>query len=954
MVRAASASLALAFLGTPALAGASPTITATKSDQLVVDENGDGQVNAGDTLEYTIVITNTGDMDALDVEFSDIIDPDTTLVPGSVNVLPIAVDDMYMGLGNTARIVMAAADGVLANDFDPDDPLTVSAFQNPSTAGGTVNVNPDGSFEYFPPVGFTGPDTFAYTADDGRGGTDTATVTLTFNDLVWYVDNTATPGGDGTLAAPFDELADAEAASGPADLIYVFEGTGPYVGPSTGIVLKSDQTLLGQGVPLEVVLDGSPVTIVPAAGRPLILSSSGAAIDLAADNTIRGLDVAAQGGPGIFGASAGALVVSEANVAANGGPSLDLDDTALAVEVDSLDSQNSLGPGLVVTSSTGSLASASTSVSNPGTDAIFLQSNPTATIDLGSLGNLRTTNGRGLFALDVGTVDLSGSPAISAIGGAALDVRNTGTGSGWTFDSLVSSGSPSEGVSLEFVTGGAVTVNRATLVFGPGGTGVFLFANDVEVSFDAVEITGARPKGIEIANQQGNVGFADVDVDGATIGLSVEGSNANVSFSSIDVRNAGGDGIRLAGNGGSFAVTGLGFQGTGGTIESPGDDGIDAVNVSAMTLSGITIRGISSGAAGIRIVNAGGPTPATFVIDGGRFEDSTTGDSFVQLSGRLATDSTLEITNSTFTNLVGQAVQASAGDSPGSTAKINTTIRRNTFFEAATAGGLNGIFLSTAENGEHDYTIEDNVLRDVARPNANAGVISTNTTGGDLAGVISGNTIENSTGRRGISIVSEPLSGTASVDVTIDDNDIDELPNREAILVDLRSSTTTGDVRVTNNRIGDKAGSEGQIGGSRDGLSFRARGLNPTLDLLVENNTIRVGNDVPDAAVDIDSEDSATVNATVRNNTIVNIGKPGGIGPVGNGVEVAAEDSGSSACADISGNAVGTIELDNAAGATLAIEDASTAALSANNSGATVIVPGAPITFNAVCPEPAP
>ena len=63
---------------------ATPAVAATKADTLTVDVNGDGQVNPGDTIRYTVVITNSGDRDAANVTFSDTPDPNTTLVVGSV------------------------------------------------------------------------------------------------------------------------------------------------------------------------------------------------------------------------------------------------------------------------------------------------------------------------------------------------------------------------------------------------------------------------------------------------------------------------------------------------------------------------------------------------------------------------------------------------------------------------------------------------------------------------------------------------------------------------------------------------------------------------------------------------------------------------------------------------------------------------------------------------------
>lgn len=54
-----------------------PAITASQSDQLVGDNNSDGQANPGDILQYTVVMTNSGDQDAVDVIFD--LTPDSTL-----------------------------------------------------------------------------------------------------------------------------------------------------------------------------------------------------------------------------------------------------------------------------------------------------------------------------------------------------------------------------------------------------------------------------------------------------------------------------------------------------------------------------------------------------------------------------------------------------------------------------------------------------------------------------------------------------------------------------------------------------------------------------------------------------------------------------------------------------------------------------------------------------------
>ena len=61
-----------------------PNIDVTKRDVLQIDNDGDGQADPGDTIEYAIVIANLGGGAATGVTFNDTPDANTTLVAGSV------------------------------------------------------------------------------------------------------------------------------------------------------------------------------------------------------------------------------------------------------------------------------------------------------------------------------------------------------------------------------------------------------------------------------------------------------------------------------------------------------------------------------------------------------------------------------------------------------------------------------------------------------------------------------------------------------------------------------------------------------------------------------------------------------------------------------------------------------------------------------------------------------
>jgi uncharacterized repeat protein (TIGR01451 family) len=101
--------------------------TATKTAALSGDQNGDGLVGPGDTLTYTVTLTNDGGADAFSVVFDDTPDPNTTLVAGSVTTTLGGVT-----LGNTAGDTAVQVDvGTLAGggtatitfEVVVDDPL---------------------------------------------------------------------------------------------------------------------------------------------------------------------------------------------------------------------------------------------------------------------------------------------------------------------------------------------------------------------------------------------------------------------------------------------------------------------------------------------------------------------------------------------------------------------------------------------------------------------------------------------------------------------------------------------------------------------------------------------------------------------------------------------------------------------------------------------------------------
>src|SRR5688500_5653398 len=90
----------IAAVGTQLIVRAAPTILATMTAAFIGGD-GDGKADPSETIEYTAVIQNNGADPATGITFNDVLDLNTTLVAGSVNVSPLAGDDSYDAIGNT-------------------------------------------------------------------------------------------------------------------------------------------------------------------------------------------------------------------------------------------------------------------------------------------------------------------------------------------------------------------------------------------------------------------------------------------------------------------------------------------------------------------------------------------------------------------------------------------------------------------------------------------------------------------------------------------------------------------------------------------------------------------------------------------------------------------------------------------------------------------------------------
>ncbi|MEE8584063.1 MAG: Ig-like domain-containing protein, partial [Acidobacteriota bacterium] len=177
---------------------------------------------------YFYVVTAVNDS-GLESGFSNQLRVD---VPGPANLPPQASNDSAL----TDEDTLAVLD-VLANDSDPDgDPLVVAAVTQ--AAHGLVNLSSSGSLTYTPQPDYSGQDSFGYTIRDGRGGQDSAVVTITVrpvNDAPEAAPDSATTDEDRSVS--IDVLAnDSDAEGDPIELV------------SVGAASHGTATMTAQGV----------------------------------------------------------------------------------------------------------------------------------------------------------------------------------------------------------------------------------------------------------------------------------------------------------------------------------------------------------------------------------------------------------------------------------------------------------------------------------------------------------------------------------------------------------------------------------------------------------------------------------------------------------------------------------------------------------------------------------
>lgn len=838
------------------LAGAAVMFTATKTDTLVIDNDHDGIVDPGDTLEYTVVVQNTGDQTATNVNFSDTLDANTTLT-GPVHVSPLAFKDSYTSLGNVG-ITVNAANGVLANDIDPDSNVSLSVTANAggTTQGGTFAIAADGSFSYRPPTGFEGIDTFSYTLSDGDSITpnDTETVTITVNEVIWFIDNSATGPGAGQLSDPFNSIANFNnlAADEAGDIIFIYEtGSGVYTGD---IALLSNQTVIGQGASASIAaITGITVppfsNAIPSTGgsRP-VLGNSFVGVRIQANNTLSGFDIGNTpfGGAGIANlpqnVSFGALTISDMAIGGAGRAILLLGDGTLDVTLDSVNSSadvNGLGflgttgvidgkftvtgattiddtdnIGINIFNSSATYDFGNTSITNVGVNqAVNITSSPSGSFTFDAL-TITTDNGPGLFA-NGGAVNVTGSAnTINATNGPAVSLTNTTIGtSGITFRS-VSANNAANGIVLNNTGSGSFSVTGVGATAGSGGT-------IQNISGSGVNLISAQNVSLANMNLTNTAQSPAVATGSATCDDEDSGTNTgcnaavymhnttNTTLVGLIINDSNQHGL----NGNN--VNGLTVQNT--TVDNIGDgsleNGLAFINLlGSVVFSNLDVNG--SATRNALIENNTGTANIT-VNNGSSFNNTTLGalgeDGFHFVASGNA-NATLTIEASNF--IQNDAAQLKVHAEENSI--VTVTIDDNAIEGDPNEVGNSGIDLAVRDSAQLNYVVTNNTLQPIRIHGINLFAFG----GGSANGRINGNTIDETNQGSAIRVVAEvTTSSNPSIITEINNNIISNSGGGGllgALHLEARTGASTGvaniQATVDNNSVALNAGSSDNAG----------------------------------------------------------------------------------------------------------------------------------------------
>jgi large repetitive protein len=747
----------------------------------------DGVGNGTDTHGITVTPVNDApiaDLDSLAGNKSAL--ANTTLDNGVSSTEPIHIDTAsnenvldgdFDHEGDTFSLV-AGADCIGASapftcttdGHDPDGP----GGNAPLT--GTVTLHANGLFEYDPPAGFTGTDTFQYRVSDNQPVNPTSDGTVNINvagPLVWYVDDSAGPGGNGTSSSMYQTLAPLTGGADPdgtGDRIFVRSGN--YL---SGIVLENNQKLIGEpnGFAVTDSLTRNHNLLAAGGTAPAISHAANTVVTLGSGNELQDLALG-NGTIALAGTNVGAPLVRDTSINTNG-KAVDVNGaTAMDMVFSTLTSNGSptegiklnnaagtftanggtlqnatnavvdingatqdvtiagnisdgSGPVISITNSTGGTKDFNgtvTGTSGGSGPRINLTSNPNTTVRFDNDVSMNTTTLPAVNAVGVGTLHMgSDDNVLTTTTGTPLTVVNTTIGAtDLVFDSISSNGA-ANGIVLDntgntgnlHVTGnpGADTNEGGTIAATSGA--------------DAATVGCAKPGG-----QPAGIGILLKDTNGVILNDMVINGSSNFGLLAHDVNG--------------FTLDDSTFNGAHGNNDGQDEGTAHFCDLTgAATISDSVIGGAVED--GLKVRNVGGVLNRLTVSN----TDFATGlggvadDAFEASSTGGGTFNVTVNGGSAFTTAAGDHLQYSvAGSGTGDVVVQNNAFSNN--YPSALGGGVTINPGGNSSNVNVTYNVTGNTFRDSTIP------ALTVTTGGALGatGTYSGTISNNQIGVTGV------------------------------------------------------------------------------------------------------------------------------------------------------------------------------------------------------------
>lgn len=645
---------------------------------------------------------------------------------------------------------------------------------------------------------------------------------------VFYVDNTAAPGGDGSLDRPFNTLAGASAAANsPGDVIYIHTGDGTTTGQDQGITLNlAGQSLIGAGA--DFVYDSgrfitntganfNGISLIAATSAPIITNTTPASdgISVLADNIILS-------GFNISGATRDGISLINAD----------------GVKISNLGNSNNSRHGYYALSNDGAprnLDLSNLTTTGNGAHGVFIEASSGGKWDDISLMNI-TANNNGLT---------SGGSGITVISdGASSTISST------SLRNMTANNNRERGILIHALNGGEIDNTDISGVTAQNNTGISL-GRGVEIRAEGNEsiitsssVTDITATGNEhhgtyiVALSNGRIGTADLQNIVAT-----ENKNRGIfvytlSGGKIDTANLG----NITTNSNFHSGTELRAEGNTSVITS--------ASVTNITANNNNQRGLYATAASngrIGNINLENITATNNILSGVHVQSDGNGALITSASISNATTNNNtqrgilahalnggQIGNIDITDIIAQNNTGSTGRgievrSDGNGSTITSSSVTNV---TSTQNALQGIYVITLNNGRIVSTEIDNVT---TNNNINQGIYVYTLSGGQIDDIqISNATSNNNTGAsgRGIEICADgngsTITSVSAQSINITDNAqqgayIIAINGGQLGTIDLQNIVTTGSL----------AGS---------GLIFQAQGAGSTITSASAKDITSTGN----------------------------------------------------------------------------------------------------------------